>query len=67
MPSELFDLHGKVALVTGATGGLGAAICRVLAAQGASILACDRDRDSDACQRMAEEPAMDRASACATR
>ena len=53
MPSELFDLHGKVALVTGATGGLGAAICRVLAAQGASILACDRD--SDACQRMAEE------------
>lgn len=53
MSSPLFDLQGRIALVTGATGGLGAAICRVLTAQGALVLVCDRD--SDACTRMADE------------
>ena len=33
----LFDLTGKTALVTGATGGLGEAICLAMATQGARV------------------------------
>jgi len=51
--SSLFGLQGRVALVTGAAGGLGAAICRVLATQGASVIVSDRD--SHACQQLADE------------
>ncbi|WP_435210982.1 SDR family NAD(P)-dependent oxidoreductase [Luminiphilus sp. nBUS_16] len=36
-----FQLHGKVALVTGAGGNLGAEICRALMSAGASVLATD--------------------------
>jgi 3-oxoacyl-[acyl-carrier protein] reductase len=39
MPGALFDLTDKVALVTGATGGIGSAICDVLAQYGADIVA----------------------------
>ena len=41
--ASLFDLHGTVALVTGATGGLGAAICHALASHGARVIVSDRD------------------------
>lgn len=47
MPADVFDyrncfsLDGKVALVTGAAGSLGAEMCRGLAAAGASVLVTD--------------------------
>jgi len=37
------DFHAKVVLISGAAGGLGAALCRRFAAAGASIIAVDRD------------------------
>lgn len=43
MSSTLFDLKGKIALVTGATGGLGLAIAQAMADHGASVLASDLD------------------------
>jgi len=44
-------LHGKVAIVTGAGGGIGSAICRQFAAEGALLLAIDID--AGALDRMA--------------
>lgn len=43
--SELFDLGGEVALVTGASSGLGNRFARVLAANGATIIAAARRTD----------------------
>ncbi len=42
---QLFDLTGKVALVTGGTGHLGSAMSRALAEAGASVVITSRDRD----------------------
>jgi NAD(P)-dependent dehydrogenase (short-subunit alcohol dehydrogenase family) len=39
----MIDLTGKVAVVTGAAGGIGTGICRVLAGQGAAIVVADAD------------------------
>jgi 3-oxoacyl-[acyl-carrier protein] reductase len=39
------DLQGKVALVTGGSGGIGAATCRLLAANGARVAVNGRDED----------------------
>ena len=49
----MFDLQGKVAVVTGAGSGIGAAIARVFAGQGATIAAADRD--TTAAGRIASE------------
>src|SRR5215471_5239578 len=40
---QLFDLTGKRALITGATGHLGSAMARALAEAGASVVATSRD------------------------
>jgi NAD(P)-dependent dehydrogenase (short-subunit alcohol dehydrogenase family) len=43
MTTQLFDLSGKTALVTGAAGGIGAGIAEVLAEAGATVVIADID------------------------
>ncbi|NRR31676.1 SDR family oxidoreductase [Oxalobacteraceae bacterium] len=50
MKGALFDLDGRVVLLTGATGGLGTAIAEAMAEQGAAVLLTDRD--GVACHRL---------------
>jgi NAD(P)-dependent dehydrogenase (short-subunit alcohol dehydrogenase family) len=52
-PAELFDLTGRVALVTGGTRGLGRSILRTLAKAGADVVVSSRKQE--ACEEAAAE------------
>ncbi|MBP0638996.1 SDR family oxidoreductase [Cupriavidus sp. AcVe19-6a] len=53
MATNLFDLTGKIALVTGASRGIGEEIAKLLAEQGAYVIVSSRKLDD--CQAVAEE------------
>ena len=52
MTTQLFDLTGKLALVTGASRGIGAEIARLLAAQGAYVIVSSRKLED--CQKVVD-------------
>ncbi len=52
MATDLFDLSGKIALITGASRGIGEAIARLLAEQGAHVIVSSRKLDD--CQQVAD-------------
>ena len=47
-PAALFALHGKVAFITGAAGGIGLGLAKGLAAAGAKLVLADRDAKVEA-------------------
>jgi NAD(P)-dependent dehydrogenase (short-subunit alcohol dehydrogenase family) len=53
MNTNLFDISGKIALVTGASRGIGEAIAKLLATQGAHVIVSSRKIDD--CQKVADE------------
>ena len=53
MTTKLFDLTGRIALIAGASRGIGAAVARLLAEQGAHVIVTSRKLDG--CQQAATE------------
>ncbi|MEM1114134.1 MAG: SDR family oxidoreductase [Pseudomonadota bacterium] len=52
MSTDLFDLSGKIALVSGASRGIGESVARLLAIQGAHVIVSSRKLED--CQRVAD-------------
>src|ERR1700746_3057377 len=50
---QLFDLHGKVAVITGGSIGLGRQMAEGLAEMGANVVVCARKKER--CEQAAEE------------
>ncbi len=61
MSTDLFNLTGKIALVTGASRGIGESIARLLARQGAHVIVSSRKLDD--CQTVADSISADGGSA----
>lgn len=61
MSTNLFDLTGKIALITGASRGIGESIARLLAEQGAHVIVSSRKIDG--CQAVADSIVADGGSA----
>jgi len=61
MATQLFDLSGKIALVSGASRGIGESIARLLAQQGAHVIVSSRKIDD--CQAVADSITSDGDSA----
>ena len=61
MSTKLFDLNGKIALVTGASRGIGEEIAKLLAEQGAHVIVSSRKIDD--CQTVADAIKADGGSA----
>ena len=53
MSTDIFDLSGKIAIVTGASRGIGEAIAKLLAEQGAHVIVSSRKIDG--CQKVANK------------
>ena len=52
MPSSLFDLTGKTAVITGSSKGIGRAIAEEMGAAGANVVVSSRK--ADLCEEVAE-------------
>lgn len=64
MTQNLFDIKGKVVVMTGACGVLGSTIVKYFAAQGCKVVLLDLDRASAIGEALVEEIAKDGGEAC---